>query len=93
MSEFRLLGAAPRSPAAAGERVRAWALEAFSPDPARQTLTVSELRCREEGCPPRETVIAILEPGVAPVRHTIHLPLAEVTRERVMALARRPKGA
>lgn len=84
---FSFRSTTSRPPAEAGERVRAWATVAPVGDPALQRVVVSELRCHEEGCPPLETVIAVLQAGVPPRRHTIHLPLAEVTREAVLALA------
>ena len=32
------------------------------------TLTVTELTCLEEGCPPVETVVALLKPGSDPLQ-------------------------
>lgn len=45
-------------------------------------ILVTELACTEPGCPPTETVIALMHPG-APQQHKIHKPLAEVTEEDV----------
>ena len=39
-------------------------------------VTVQQLSCREPGCPPVETVIAVL--GTPSRRWTIHRPLAEI---------------
>ena len=39
-------------------------------------VTVQQLTCREPGCPPVETVIAVL--GTRPRRWTIHRPLVEI---------------
>ena len=41
------------------------------------TITVTELTCLEEGCPPVETVVALLKPGSDPLQHKIHKPAAE----------------
>lgn len=46
-------------------------------------ILVTELTCTEPGCPPTETVIALMHPG-APQQFKIHKPLAEVTEEDVM---------
>jgi hypothetical protein len=44
--------------------------------PEDVAVTVQQLSCREPGCPPVETVIAVL--GTQPRRWTIHRPLAEI---------------
>lgn len=44
--------------------------------PEGVAVTVQQLSCREPGCPPVETVIAVL--GTPPRRWTIHRPLAEI---------------
>ena len=41
------------------------------------TITVTELTCLEEGCPPVETVVALLKVGSDPLQHKIHKPGAE----------------
>ncbi len=41
------------------------------------TITVTELNCLEEGCPPVETVVALLKAGSDPLQHKIHKPAAE----------------
>lgn len=52
--------------------------------PEDTTVTVSQLSCREPGCPPLETVIAILDDP--PRRWTIHRPLAEIDDALVTGL-------
>lgn len=42
------------------------------------TILVTELACSEPGCPPTETVIALMYPG-APEQVKIHKPLRLVT--------------
>jgi hypothetical protein len=44
--------------------------------PEGVAVTVQQLSCREPGCPPVETVIAVL--GTRSRRWTIHRPLAEI---------------
>ena len=41
------------------------------------TITVTELTCLEEGCPPVETVVALLKAGSDPLQHKINKPAAE----------------
>lgn len=48
------------------------------------TVMVTELACTEPGCPPVETVIALMHPG-APDQRKIHKALAAVTADDVAA--------
>ena len=63
-------------------RVKAWA-EPIAATAEGDIIMVNELRCTEPGCPPVETVIAILRPGAAPRQIKIHKPVAEVTENDV----------
>ncbi|MFN4009005.1 MAG: nitrate reductase [Pannonibacter sp.] len=66
--------------------IKAWVRETF--DLAEDTaVTVSELACRDEGCPDIETVIGLLTQGHPHELHRLHKPLVEVTRADVEALA------
>jgi hypothetical protein len=71
--------------------IRRWAEVAFALG-EDDSVMVTELRCREPGCPPLETVIALLGAGSPTRRHTIHKPMADVTEEDVRALASRAPG-
>ncbi len=42
------------------------------------TITVTELACLEEGCPPIETVIGLLRPGAPQLQHKLHKPTASI---------------
>ena len=42
------------------------------------TVTVTELACLEEGCPPIETVIGLLRPDVPQLQHKLHKPTASI---------------
>ena len=44
------------------------------------------LQCTEEGCPPIETVIAIMETPGKPRQYKIHKPLAEVKQTDIVSL-------
>ena len=46
------------------------------------TVVVSELACREEGCPPVETVIGVLDDGEQR-RWTLHKTVVEITETDV----------
>lgn len=38
------------------------------------TIMVTELECLEEGCPPIETVVALLRPDAPTLQHKLHKP-------------------
>lgn len=71
-------------------RIKWWASVAFGLD-VGTTMTVAELRCMEPGCPPVETVVAILDapssPRRSPQQYKIHKPMSEVIFEDVERLA------
>ena len=56
------------------ERVRhiKAALRAALSLPDSTTVTVTELACLEEGCPPIETVIGLLRPAAPALQHKLH---------------------
>jgi hypothetical protein len=43
------------------------------------TVMVSELACKEEGCPPIETVIAVFRPAMQKLQFRLHRSIAEIT--------------
>lgn len=49
------------------------------------TISVSELTCRDPGCPDVETVVAILRQGEKPVIARIHKSILDVTPDELMA--------
>lgn len=50
------------------------------------TIMVTELDCREPGCPPIETIIVVLEGPGRTKRYKIHKAAAEVTGQDVEEL-------
>lgn len=66
--------------------IKAWArtLWALSDE---TTVMVAELECREPGCPPIETVIAVLEGPGRTTQYKIHKAADEVSQADVEALA------
>ena len=45
------------------------------------TVTVTELACLEEGCPPVETAIGVLRPGAPQLQCKLHKPMNAVDAE------------
>jgi hypothetical protein len=48
-------------------------------------IVVTELQCTEPGCPPVETVVALLRAGAEPRQVKVHKPAIEVTEEDLRA--------
>lgn len=69
---------------AAIRRIKQAALALFEAG-EEDAVAVSELRCAEPGCPPIETVVALLRPGAPPRHVKIHKPAVEVTDEDLRA--------
>ena len=44
-------------------------------------IVVNQLQCTEPGCPPVETVVALLRAGQSPRQVKIHKPATEVTED------------
>jgi hypothetical protein len=83
------LGGKRRADAAAVGRVRLWAEAGLGVDDTAVVM-VTELACHEPGCPPVETVIALLG-GTSPRTWKIPRAAAELTAADVVAaLAREP---
>jgi len=69
----------PRADPAAVARLKAWARELWDVPPDG-SVTVTELRCSEPGCPPLETVVVISPRAGETFQRKVHRPAAEVTR-------------
>jgi hypothetical protein len=67
---------------AASRRVKAWAA-GFAGMGEEDTVMVTELKCTESGCPPLETVIAVLRAGVKPFQAKVHKPVTHITEDDV----------
>jgi hypothetical protein len=68
------------------ERIKAWARTTWALSD-ETTVMVTELECREAGCPPIETVIALLHGPGKTMQHKIHKTAGEVSQADVEALA------
>ncbi|MBB5755100.1 nitrate reductase [Prosthecomicrobium pneumaticum] len=71
-------------------RIKAWVRDALGLEDAIP-VSVTELACRDPGCPAIETVIGILRPGLPIETVRLHGGLADIARADLLAaLARRP---
>jgi hypothetical protein len=50
---------------------------------AEHTVVIQQLTCAEPGCPPVETVIAVLSADAAARRWTLHQPLTDITADAI----------
>jgi hypothetical protein len=61
--------------------IKSWARKLLAlPDDA--VVSVSELACHMPGCPPKETVILVMQ-GTETVQASVHKPMKEVTENDV----------
>lgn len=67
--------------------IKQWAVDAFGL-PESTTVLVTELRCSEPGCPPLETVIALVDGAGPPRSYKLPVPMSEVSVEDLIRLAR-----
>lgn len=83
---MNLFGGRPRIDPDQADRIKSWARSTWSL-PEETTVMVTELECREPGCPPIETVIALLTGPGKTTQFKIHKTADEVTQQDVQALA------
>ncbi|MBO0777725.1 MAG: hypothetical protein J2P37_02755 [Ktedonobacteraceae bacterium] len=73
------------------EQIKGWVHDALHPD-EDTSIMVTELRCSEPGCPPIETVIALLKKAQPTRQYKIQKTIAAITQADVALLAtREPK--
>ncbi|MFO0742418.1 MAG: hypothetical protein U0270_41475 [Labilithrix sp.] len=63
--------------------LKEWTREAMSL-PEDAVILATELRCTEPGCPPLETVVAVMRVGDDRQQFKIHKPLADVVHEDIV---------
>ena len=56
------------------------------------TILVTELKCTEPGCPPLETVVAVLGPCGVKHQQKVHLALEQVTETDVQSIVHKLKS-
>ncbi|WP_186391823.1 MULTISPECIES: nitrate reductase [unclassified Pannonibacter] len=66
--------------------IKGWVRTAFALEEG-VAISLSELSCRDEGCPDVETVIGLLREGHPIEVHRLHMPLTEVSEADVRKLA------
>jgi len=69
--------------------IRSWVRESHG-IPEETTVMVTELACTEPGCPPLETVVAVLHSPGDTRQAKVPLGLADVTRDHVQAMVFQP---
>ena len=79
---YNPLAPKPNRAHAHSAQIKAWVREALAlPDDT--PISVTELACRDEGCPDIETVIGVFEPGKKIRTLRVHVPIAEVHQENI----------
>jgi hypothetical protein len=73
--------------AARKREIKAWVIEALAL-PAEATVMVTELACKEPGCPPIETVIAVLRGPKDTLQFKAHRAAVDLDKDAVVALLR-----
>ena len=79
-------GSRTRADPGRASEIKRWAASAFRLG-EDDSVMVTELRCTEPGCPPLETVIALLGVSGPTRQYKLHKAVAEVTEADVIALA------
>lgn len=83
---FNLFGARSAPDLVQVAEVKRWVADAFALDDSVLVM-VTELQCTEPGCPPIETVIALMGGPGGRRQFKLHARIAEITREQVTDLA------
>lgn len=68
------------------QQVKAWVLDVLQLK-EDTSLMVTELHCTEPGCPPIETVVALLKASHPTRQYKVHKPVADITLDDVATLA------
>ncbi|MBW8636698.1 nitrate reductase [Hoeflea sp. WL0058] len=67
-------------------RIKEWVKEILELEPD-VAVSVTELACRDEGCPDIETVIGVIQTGKLIETLRIHLPISDITRDDLAEIA------
>lgn len=70
------------------QQLKAWIYETLSLDES-VPVSVSQLTCTEPGCPPLETVIAVMTQP--PQTYKIHQPAVEITQDNLVQALKEKK--
>jgi hypothetical protein len=66
------------------QKIKEWVAACLS-DSSQIQVLVTELECAEPGCPPKETVIALIYPNAVPRQFKIFKAIVDVTEADVSA--------
>lgn len=80
-----LFGPRQKSDSTQIAQVKQWVADIFQL-PEEQTVMVTELRCSEPGCPPLETVIAIMGEQSGQRQYKLHKAAGDVTYDDIARL-------
>ncbi|MGD1918447.1 MAG: hypothetical protein ACFCAD_05915 [Pleurocapsa sp.] len=58
------------------QQIKDWTYQRLNID-SEITISINQLQCHEQGCPPVETVIVVMTSP--PQQYTIHQPISEIT--------------
>ncbi|MEL6130324.1 MAG: hypothetical protein AAFR24_19825 [Cyanobacteria bacterium J06627_3] len=72
------------------QQLKAWVYETLSLD-ASVPVSISQLTCTEPGCPPLETVIAVMTQP--PQTYKIHQPAIEITQDNLARTLKEKKAS
>ena len=70
-------------------QIKAWVRELYGCD-ATVVVSITELACRDDGCPGIETVVGVMRPGDKIRTIRIHKPMADVERADLLRPLRLP---
>ena len=84
---FDLFGSRPKTDPKRIAQVKEWVAEVFRLG-VDVSVMVTELHCTEPGCPPLETVVAILDPPGQPRQFKIQKAVAAVTFADVLRVVK-----
>ncbi|MBT9317866.1 hypothetical protein [Leptothoe spongobia] len=64
------------------QQLKAWVYQTLSLDESSTPVSISQLTCTEPGCPPLETVIAVMTQP--PKTYKIHQPAVEIEKDDIV---------
>jgi len=67
-------------------RIKEWTREVLKLEPD-VAVSVTELACRDEGCPDVETVVGVMRPGKPIETMRIHLPISDISKDDLNEIA------
>ena len=81
-----MLPGRPKRDVAVIRRIKEWAYEYLAVGP-EVSVTVMELACHEPGCPPIETVVAVMEQGKDTRQWKFHKSVPDITVKDFAAIS------